>query len=98
MECLTRSARKAGVVAASLRRVASIWPLSIDTNNAPTMLHHPPIDIAASDRALARAGRRPLITVLLLLVAWGQELVDHCFFAGQLTSAEMLPGRAFLAC
>lgn len=45
------------------------------------------------DRALARLGMTALIPVLLLLLAWGQELVDQLFFAGQ-WNLPMLPGGA----
>ena len=47
------------------------------------------------DRALARLGVTALIPVLLLLLAWGQELVDQLFFAGQ-WNLPMLPGGPFL--
>ena len=46
------------------------------------------------DRSLARLRRRTLLPVLLLAVAWAQELVDQLVFAGR-WNLPMVPGGPF---
>ncbi len=48
------------------------------------------------ERSLARLGGRALLPVLLLSVAWGQELIDQLLFGGR-WNLPMQPGGSFLA-
>jgi membrane associated rhomboid family serine protease len=47
------------------------------------------------DRALARVGTTAVVPVLLLGIAWAQELIDQIFFGGR-WNLPMLPGGSFL--
>lgn len=47
------------------------------------------------DRVLSRLGGAAVIPLLILSVAWGQELIDQIFFAGT-WNLPMLPGGPFL--
>lgn len=47
------------------------------------------------DRGLARLGANLLIPPLILLIPWGQELIDQLLFAGR-WNLPMVPGGSFL--
>jgi len=56
----------------------------------------PPASLAQRlDRSLARLGLKAALPVLLLAVAWGQELVDQLLFGGR-WNLPMLPGGSIL--
>lgn len=47
------------------------------------------------DRSLARLGVKAMVPVLILAIAWGQELLDQLVFGGR-WNLPMLPGGSFL--
>lgn len=56
----------------------------------------PPASLAQRlDRSLARLGIKAIAPVLILAVAWGQELVDQLLFGGR-WNLPMLPGGSIL--
>lgn len=56
----------------------------------------PPPSLAQRlDRSLARLGVTAMLPLLILAVAWGQELIDQLLFGGR-WNLPMLPGGSFL--